>query len=123
MFSLALGKIAVGTNCARIVPVEAEVSNLEPPADCERWDHVVECNIDIPSGRLVVAGCCEDFQRAFRIKLEPKNYRARICYGNQYSCDDSFVCTDHYVVRLWPSKNKSVQVIKRRVDLFSTQIS
>jgi hypothetical protein len=47
------GIIAVGTNCDRVVPVEVQIMSSEPPLNAERWDHLVDCSIDVPSGRLV----------------------------------------------------------------------
>jgi len=78
------GIIAVGTNCDRVVPVEVQILSSEPPLNAERWDHLVDCSIDVPSGRLVISGLFEEFATAARINLEPGRYRARVCYGNQY---------------------------------------
>lgn len=116
--ALSFGIIAVGTNCDRIVPVEVQILSSEPPLNMEPWDNLVECRIDVPAGRLVVLGCVEDFARAARINLKPGSYRARVCYGNQYSCNDYIGCSDYYVVMLWRSNDKVFEVLKRRVDVF-----
>ncbi len=120
--ALSFGIIAVGTNCDRVVPVEVQILSSEPPLNLESWDHLAECSIDVPSGRLVVYGCFEDFATAARINLEPGRYRARVCYGNQYSCNDYFGCSDYYSVMLWRSNDEFVQVLKRRVDMFAELI-
>jgi len=116
------GIIAVGTNCDRVVPVEVQIMSSEPPLNAERWDHLVDCSIDVPSGRLVISGLFEEFATAARINLEPGRYRARVCYGNQYSYDDHIGCADYYVVMLWRSEDKIFEVLKRRVDLFCSLI-
>jgi hypothetical protein len=112
------GIIAVGTNCDRVVPVEVQILSSEPPCNIESWDHLVDCTIHVTSGRLAVYGCCEDLTTAARINLDPGRYMARVCYGNQYSCDDHIFCADYYVVVLWRSNAELFQVLKRRVDVF-----
>jgi hypothetical protein len=116
--ALAPGLIAVGTTCERVVPVEVRILLSDPPPTTDQWDHLVECTIDVQSGRLVVYGCCEDFETAHRINLQPGKYRARVCYGNQYSYTDDKFCSDYYVVMLWRSNEELFQVVKRRVDEF-----
>lgn len=118
-----LGVISVGTNCDRIVPVEVEVRSSEPQSDFEGWDHVIECGIDVPSGRLNVAGCVEDCDQTSQIRLKPSSYRARVYYGNQYSCNDYRGCDDHYKLVLWPGIQKSVRILKRRADLVSPLVA
>jgi len=110
--------IAVGTLCERVVPVVIHVRELEIEQRLEDWDQIIDCNIDVPSGRLVVVGCCEGFKKAARIELNPGKYRARICYGNQYSCGGvRGGCCDHYKIILWPSSDESVRILKRRIDV------
>ena len=49
--------IAVGTARNDTVPVEIEVLASEPSADFGSWEHVVEADLSITTGRVVVAGC------------------------------------------------------------------
>ncbi len=70
----------------------------------------------------MISGLFEEFATAARINLEPGRYRARVCYGNQYSYDDHIGCADYYVVMLWRSDDKIFEVLKRRVDLFCSLI-
>lgn len=118
--ALSSGTIAVGTICERNVPVEVQILASEPTLNMEVWDHVVDCSIDVPSGRLVISGWCEDF--AARINLEAGRYRVRVCYANQYSDEDHIGCADYYVVMLWRSNDKLFEVLKRRVDVFCSVI-
>ncbi len=122
--ALAPGTVSICTNCDRIVPVEIVICRSEPLPDFEDWDHLVECGIDVPSGRLIVAGCFDDCEgEAPRINLRPGSYRARVCYGNQYSCQEYVGCSDYYRIMLWPSKDMSFRPLKRRVDVLSSWVT
>ena len=79
------------------------------------WDQVNECDIDVPSGKIVVAGCTDYFPEAARIEVQPGHYRARIYYGNLNSLShDGLDGDDQYKVVLWLSEIVGVRVIKRR---------
>ncbi len=109
------GAIGVGTVRNVEVPVTIEVCDTEPTLDLAPWDHVVESHIDIPSGRLVVAGCTDFFPDAARIVLEPGSYRARILYGALGSLSkDGLDGDDHYSILLWKSAETGTLVVKRR---------
>jgi hypothetical protein len=74
----------------------------------------MECSIEIPSGKIVVAGCTDYFPDAARIPVKPGNYRARIYYGDLNSLsEDGLDGGDHYKIVLWPSDDMVVRVIKR----------
>jgi len=121
--ALAHGVIAVGTNCDRIVPVEVQITISAPSDDSKDWDQIIECSSDIDCGRVVVFGCC-DFDSAARIQIKPGSYRARICFGDQYSCVGNVnKCRDHYKIVLWPSEDKSYRLIKRCIDVVCSDIS
>lgn len=82
LLAIAPGTIGVGTVRNMTVPVAVELSDAEPTEDSANWDHVNECNLEVQSGRIVVAGCTDYFPEAARIDLPPGSYRARIYYGN-----------------------------------------
>jgi hypothetical protein len=114
---LALGPatIAVGTVRNMDVPVTVEVHDHEPVENIEQWDHVNECDINVPSGKIVIAGCTDYFAEAARIEVKPGNYRARICYGDLDSLsDDGLDGDDHYKVALWLSDPGGFRVVKSR---------
>ncbi len=124
LYTLSRGAVGIGTNCEGLVSVEVELWNSYPWFDAQLWDHVVECGIDVPSGKIAIASYYDVFyEDAFLITLRPGNYRARICYGNQYECgDEDPTCTGRYKIMLWPSKESAARVIKTSVDLFVLEV-
>ena len=46
-----------------------EVHEAEPSVELAEWDHVTECGIDVPTGRVVVAGCTDYFPDAVRSEV------------------------------------------------------
>ena len=120
LLALAPGTIGVGTVRNRFVPVTVEVVDEPPVVHLADWDHVVECDIDVPSGRMVVAGCTEYFPDAARLVVKPGSYRARISYGDlDRLSEDRSEGEDHYHVVLWPSKPRGLQVLKQHPPLLA----
>jgi hypothetical protein len=118
LLAVAPGTIGVGAVRDMDVPVEVEIRDSEPVDDLAEWDHVMECGIEVPSGRIVVAGCTDYFPDAARIPVKPGKYRARIYYGDLESLsEDGLEGDDHYKVVLWPSEDMSVRVVKRGAPL------
>lgn len=114
LLAVAPGTVGVGTVGNMDVSVEVEVRDSEPKDELEKWDHVTECGIEVPSGKIVVAGCTDYYQDAARIPVKPGKYRARIYYGNLESLgEDAVEGNDHYKVVLWLGEDMSVRVIKR----------
>lgn len=113
MLAVEKGAIGVGTVRNVDVPVTIEILRSEPNNDIADWDHVVECSIDLPSGRLVAAGCTDYFPDAARIEMPSGNYRARVSFGSLTSLsEDGLEGDDHYRVQLWPGSAISIEVIK-----------
>ena len=112
--ALAPGTVGIGTVRNMDVPVTVEVSATEPSLNLDSWDHVVECDIEVPSGKVVVAGCTDYFPDAARISLEPGQYRARVSFGGLSSLSaDGLQGDDHYRVELWKGAPAGLQVLKR----------
>jgi len=113
MLAVEKGAIGVGTVRNMHVPVTIEILRSEPNKDIADWDHVVECSIDLPSGRLVAAGCTDYFPDAARIEMPSGKYRARVSFGSLTSLsEDGLEGDDHYRVQLWPGSAISIEVIK-----------
>jgi hypothetical protein len=116
LLALAPGTIGVGTVRNMTVPVTVETRETEPSNDdFNAWDHINECSIDVPSGRLVIAGCTDYFPDAARLSLEPGCYRARIYYGELDSLgEDQLEGNDHYKIVLWQVDKAEPKVLKQR---------
>lgn len=108
------GMILIRTVRNMDVPVRLEILESEPSVDVDAWDHITECDIEVKSERLVIAGCTDYFAEAARIEVEPGHYRARIYYGDLDALsEDGLDGDDHYRIALWKSEPKGVRVVKR----------
>lgn len=84
-----------------IVPVTVEVHEIEPSEDLSRWDHVVKCSIELPSGQVLVDECTGD--AVARVQVGPGCYQARLLYGGLDTLSpDGFEGNDCYKITLWP---------------------
>ena len=102
LLAVGPGVIGIGTVRNVDVPVEIEVAAGAPAGDVTGWDRVNECSIDVPTGRIVVAGCTDYFPEARRIAVPPGTYRARIYYGGLSTVsEDGLEGGDRYRVVLW----------------------
>jgi hypothetical protein len=96
------------------VPVAIEVLNAEPNLDLAAWDHVAECSLDIPSGRIVIAGCTDYLPECSRVTIKPGAYRARVlCGGLDTLSKNGLEGDDHYEVLLWPAPPRDLEVLKQ----------
>jgi hypothetical protein len=96
----------------RRVPVEVEIHNAEPPCDLDRWDHVAEASLHLPTGQLQVHECTggpvADFQ------VEPGWYRVRSHHGGLDTIDETGLTgDDRYLAVLWPAPPAELRVIKQ----------
>ncbi len=115
LLAVAPGTIGVGTARNMDVPVVVEVAAEAPDDDANAWDQVNECNLEVSSGRLVIAGCTDYFPEAARIELPPGPYRARIYYGSLAAISaDGLDGDDHYKIVLWRSAAAPLRVIRQR---------
>jgi hypothetical protein len=114
LLALAECTIGVGTVRSMTVPVTVEIVDAAPTDEWAVWDHVNECSIEIPSGRIVIAGCTDYFPDAARIELTPGCYRARVYYGGLKSLsEDGLSGEDHYEIVLWPGDPIEPRVLKQ----------
>jgi hypothetical protein len=101
LLAIAPGCVGVGTVRNTHVPVTVEVAEAAPSEDLSQWEQVNECSIDLPSGRLVIAGCTDYFPDAARMELDRGTYRVRIYYENLRSISaDGLEGNDHYRLAL-----------------------
>lgn len=107
------GAIVVRTARDQWVPVRLSVLDAEPPLELEGSDHAVEASVEVRSGRLVVAGCTDDFRTADRITVQPGSYRVRVLYRNIDPATASDAAEDSYELLLWPGSAQPARVLKR----------
>jgi len=93
------------------VPVEVEVHESEPPFEAAGWDHIAECSLDLPSGRLQVHQCTGGAVASF--ELRPGTYRVRALRGALGSLsEDGLDGDDRYRIVLWPAPHAELRVLK-----------
>ncbi|MCB9850717.1 MAG: hypothetical protein H6817_08430 [Phycisphaerales bacterium] len=94
------------------VPVQFEVRPDEPQRDDDAWDHVVECSIDLPTGRLQISTVsCGDVANW---RVPPGSYRVRASFGKLGEVDANRLDgNDHYRVVLWPGDAIALTVLKQ----------
>jgi hypothetical protein len=113
------GTIGVGTVRNMDVPVTIKTFETEPPflIDNEKViGQINECDMEVSSGVIVIAGCTEYFRDAKRVKLKNGIYRARIYYCNlDKLSEDGLDGDDFYEIHLWKTDRKQdLKIIKDR---------
>lgn len=116
LLAVAPGTIGVGTVRDMDVPVTVEIYDSEPREDLTSYDQINECSLEVPSGKIVVAGCTDYFPDARRIIVEPGTYRARISYSDLDTLsEDGLDGDDKYTIALWLADAIEPKVLKRHV--------
>jgi hypothetical protein len=96
-------QVVVLTFQPNMVSVTVEIMDAEPSLDIAGWDHVVECSLEIPSGRLAVDRCVGSV--AARLAVAPGWYRVRVCLAgirDWSSVSDGEDPPESYQVVIWP---------------------
>ncbi len=97
------------------VPVEVQVHDAEPTYDANRWSHIAECSIDLPTGKLQVHECTGGPVAHFAVA--PGSYRVRAFYGALDTLrGNDLEGDDHYLVVLWPGTPTEPRVLKQYRD-------
>jgi len=111
MLAMNPGILGVTTGSYQ-VPVLLQVDTAAPSDDFAAWDHVVEADLALPSGKLIVCGCTQPREEGLQVPIPPGRYIARVCYGKLDSVVDE-QGDDHYTVFLWPGTRSGAEVLKR----------
>jgi hypothetical protein len=110
---LALGPGILGVSTGSyVVPLVLQVDAAAPREDFAAWDHVVDADLPLPSGKLIVHGCTQPREEGLHVAVAPGRYIARVCYGKLDSVVDE-EGDDHYAVFLWPGARSGAAVVKR----------
>jgi hypothetical protein len=112
---MAIGERVVGIRTAHNtnVSVSVEVLDDEPQNDIASWNHVTETSLDVPSGRIVIAGGLDFFPDSRRIEVLPDCYKIRVSYnGIDSVCESELSRNDYYRVQIWPGAQTKPVVLK-----------
>ncbi len=101
---MALAQGAIGIRTARNTKVSVTISILDyEPRKVLDCDRVNDCEIQINTGRIVVAGWNDFYPNALRISCAPGPYRVRVVYKNLTDIShDGQTGRDSYQLYLWP---------------------
>ena len=117
LLALADGTIGIGTVRNVTVPVIVKIFDSEPPVYTNNENvisQINECDIEVSSGKIVIAGCTDYFPEAKRIELKNGIYRARIYYFNlDQISDDGLDGSDFYEIHLWLTDKKQDIMIRK----------
>lgn len=95
------------------VPVSVEVLAAEPAGLPDDADHVTDCSLDLPSGRLVVSGLTH-YMADPPLLLPPGLYRMRAIHrGLGTLSADGLEGDDRYEVVLWLASEIEPRVLKQ----------
>jgi hypothetical protein len=113
------GTIGIGTVRNMDVPVTIKTFDIEPQFLTDNKNEIGqinECDIEVSSGKIAIAGCTDYFPDAKRIELKNGIYRARIYYGNlDKLSEDGLDGEDFYEIHLWQTdKKQGLKTIKDR---------
>jgi hypothetical protein len=113
LLATTVGTIGIGTIRNMDAPVSVKLFESEPVI--AEWDdigQVNECDLEITSGKAVVAGCTDYFPDAQRMTLANGIYRARIYYSNLDKISaDGLDGEDYYEVQLWLTNEKQAPTV------------
>jgi len=92
-------------------PVALEVWSVRPPADAGGWDHEVELDLLVPSGRLAV-GTGTSYPDIVE-GIEPGAYRVLVSGGRFDPWPGRSDTEQHFRLRLWPHPSPSPLAVMR----------
>lgn len=94
-----------------LVSVELEVHAQKSSIQLSRWDHVVLCDLSLPSGRLQVHECTGG--ELLNWAITPGHYQVALLYsGLGTLSQDGLQGEDTYHVLLWPGSAQPLQVLR-----------
>ena len=109
----------MGTARYDYVPVVLELLDGPPPGSFDEAMHVVEADIDLPSGKLAIIGCTQLLDEVEPLHIDPGSYRLRVKYmpdGYRPSRSYDFEPGDflEYRIEMWRAEAASgVKVLKQ----------
>ena len=87
------------------VPVVIEIHECKPEKEKNDWIILGDSELKLPSGVLIVAGWADPFEDAFRLQVDPGDYRCRIAHaGIDTISNGGLEGEDSYRVQMWKEK-------------------
>lgn len=115
LLAVAPHVIGIGTIRNMTVPVSVAVHESRPAIEEDEWDYITTASLKIDTGRMVIAGCSDDFADAARIEMAPGRYEAIVCYGKLDSLSaNGLEGEDSYHVHLFPGHEIPPTILKIR---------
>lgn len=115
MLATSPRSVGIGTLRNAEVPVLINVLDQEPQKSFTPYGQVVECSLEVHTGRIVVAGCTDYFPNALRIEAPAPVYRVRAYFSGLKSVSkDGLEGNDSYRIDLWPALAIVPRVLKQR---------
>ena len=118
LLAINQGTIGIGTvrnmdvqTFLKIFDSEPELINIS-----DSIHHINECDLEMSSDNLVIAGCTDYFPEAKRIKIGKGLYRARVYYRDldKFS-EDGLDGEDSYEIHLWPTDQRTgIKILKNK---------
>ncbi|MBE1578816.1 hypothetical protein ACFORH_20310 [Amycolatopsis roodepoortensis] len=109
--------ISVGTAREDLVETVLAV-HTSPPQLTINAEHVVEADLDVPTGNVSIVGCTQPPQPEHAVTVTPGRYRARVCYIPSVPPADSDPDApgDHfsYQIDIWPATEPSALTVVRQ---------
>jgi hypothetical protein len=94
------------------VPVELEICSDDPGFDESSWDHIAECSLDLPTGRLQVHECTGG--PVLDLTVAKGTYSLRALFaGLGTLSDDGLEGQDRYRIVLWPGPPTPLRIVKQ----------
>ncbi len=117
------GERLIGIGTVRDLDVDLTIEIYHDPMSEEEmdkvinldaYDHVVQCNIELESGKLMVTSSTTAYEDAAKFDLAPGQYGVRIFWSNLDSSDDlGFEGDDEYFIQLFPETELEECVMKK----------
>jgi len=112
-------KVRIAANVVVVQPVRnmdvqvvVEVHASDPGVALDAWDHVAECSVDLPNGKLEIHECTGGPKLA--IDVAPGTYAVRALFGGLGTLsDDGLDGSDRYVLQLWPAPTRPLTIQKQ----------
>jgi hypothetical protein len=97
------------------VPVQLEICSEDPGFDESQWDHIAECALELPTGKLQVHECTGG--PVLDLEVAPGWYWVRVLFAGLGTLSyDGLEGDDYYRIVLWPGTSAPLRIVKQWQD-------